>query len=206
MQAQNEQNNPKVEAFNRVKKAYFAARLPESYWKTSLTELDFRRCAVDIVGSGTKEWTPAKQRSELERVAKNPRGQLICIGSKPYEEAAFAAACWMLRELLHSFDCKKRVGAVNAAWLGNGGFADVVTSDEVRDHYKREHLPAHAGGYAIYNTTVDSDNTHCQGVRNLLEEYSSPIRIVVVAGCSDPYDFCRGRLHLRPDVCCYLRG
>jgi len=183
-----------------------AAGIPERYWFTPLDTLPFRQCKISV-GDTAEKCTPDVQRIALERTATKPHGQLVCIGAMPDDDCALAAASWVLRKILIHTGAKKRnVGLVNAAWLTKGGFANAIDSDQAQNHYKRQHLPARATGYAIYNVTMGSDNTRCQGVRDLLLEYSSPVRIVVVAGCDDPYDFCLGRLYLKPDICCRLGG
>jgi len=180
--------------------------IPERYCKVMLDSLPFRSCKISV-GDTAEDCTPDVQRRALRGAVAKPEGQLICIGSTPDDDSAFAAASWIMRQLVvEDGAVKKNVGIVDAAWLGNRGFIDVVTTDQIQNQYKRQHLPSRADGYTIYNVTMGSDATHCQGVRNLLTWYTRPIKVVVVAGCSDPYAFCLGRLYKRPTICCYLRG
>ena len=166
--------------------------IPARFWDTLLQDLVFRQCsfAVEPNAKPAKTKTPKlrapikphQQRQMLLQIIKDPRGQLVVLGASPTDEGALAAASSTLIQARRE-DYVVRV--VDAA-------------------YTRERLPRETTVYAIHNILNDASNERVEAVRDLLLRWRRPARIVVVAGCRDPYAFCVNRLCLKPDLVGYI--
>jgi len=153
------------------------AGIPARYWDTILKQLKFRSCGFGTQKKGPKV-TAAQQRQALRQVIVEPMRQLVVLGSFPTDEGALAAASSVL--------CQA---------AGEGAFVQMIDAA-----YARERLPKETNIYAVHNLMNHSSNERVEQVRDLLLRWRRPAKLVVVAGCKDPYSFCVNRLCLRPDA------
>jgi len=154
--------------------------IPARFWDTLLKDVKFRSCDFRSRKKASKI-TPAQQRQILRQIIMEPRGQLVVLGSGPTDEGGLAAASSTLVQA-------RREGYV------------VRVVDAA---YTRERLPRETTLYAVHNIVNHASNERVEAVRDLLLRWRRPARIVVVAGCKNPYAFCINRLCLKPDLVGY---
>lgn len=158
------------------------AGVPFRHWRHDIKKIPFRRC---VIGPGKKAefLRPATQRRALKQLIMEPHGQLVVVGSNPTDDGALMAASWVVRELLAFDFLAKFINATQAAdRLSNG-----IT------------------GYAVHNVMANCSADRAEQLRDLLIRWTTPVRVVAVAGTQNPYDFCTSRLALKPDFCCYVQ-
>lgn len=167
-----------VERARQIEEQDFArVGIPARFWDTLLRDLKFRRCGFAVQKKAPKI-TPQQQRQILRQIILEPHGQLVVLGSSPTDEGALAAASSTLVQA-------RREGYV------------VRVIDAA---YARERLPRETNVYVVHNILNHSSDERVEAVRDLLLRWRRPARIVVVAGCPDPYAFCTNRLCLKPDL------
>lgn len=171
-----------VRAREKEEQDYARVGIPARFWDTLLKDLSFKQCGFGIQGKKAKT-PPHQQRQQLRQLIKEPAGQLVVLGASPTDEGALAAASSTL---------------VQARQEG-------YTVRVVNARYTREKLPSNTALYCVHNVLDDCTSERLEAVRDLLLRWQTPGRIVVVAGCQDPYAFCTTRLCLKPDLVGFIK-
>jgi hypothetical protein len=158
------------------------AGVPADYWHTDLKQLKFRQIAI-----GKTKVTPAQQRSGLKQLCVDPGGQLVVLASL-VEEAALRIACFCLAEMQKA----KLPFCLTTA--------DQLWRIDKQDKEDAKRMRC----IMIHNLMAEATGPRLQSVRDTLYHQRFRARLLVVAGTKDPFGFVTTRLHLRPDLCCYV--
>lgn len=167
-------------ASTEAQRAYAKAGIPARFWQVKPDDLLLRPCRQEA-GSKTISASSAVQKTALRQCVSDPRGQLICIGSTPTDEGALMVASSVAMGLLHH--------NVHPRFLDT--------------QYVRKRIPKPVSAVVFYNLLHHASDDRTEAVRDRLLSFAYTVRIVCVAGCADPYEFCTTRLGLYPEFCCY---
>lgn len=169
---------PLERARTPLEQRYAKAGVPPEFWRVQIHEIPLRQTAYGI-GKKAPKLSPAVQRRALQQLAIEPRGQLTAIGSNPTDEGALMAASWAAMQLV--------------------GYGYTVRWVNAETTEKR--LPQSTMAYCVHNVMAGCSDARAEAVRDLLLRWRWPVRMIAIAGTTDPYNFCCSRLGLRPDFC-----
>jgi hypothetical protein len=150
--------------------------VPSEYWYVSKPDLRFRETKVHGFSLSAKA-----QRQWMMRIAMDPRQMrgLTVAGSDPTDEGAlYMAYCVLRKALSRGYD----VGVVDLSQEKPPYFEDYP-------HF-----------LVLHNLKHNATSERCERTRDLLLRFRYCSRMVVVAGTTNPFDFCIKKINLYPRV------
>ncbi len=173
---------------NQEELVFYQRGIPRRFWRLKDHELRFGNLKIM-----KENLSAAVQRQHLQAAIVEPARQLIVLGSVPSDEAALAAAFWVLHTVVSRSVVDPRRYASYRTAVVDAQNAKLREQD--RDHPR----------FLLFHNILDRcSDARAERVRDWLVTFRNSVRLVVVAS-NNPYTFCTQRLGLMPSGCCLLR-
>jgi hypothetical protein len=161
------------------------AGVPREFWHLGVKQIHF----ATLTAWGRKV-APAEQRFWLKALIREPRRELVVIGS-PYEE---------LPGLALAFITAMEFGRQGNEYNKTHRVVDTDTQFLPLPYLKMPEV------LILHNLIDNAPDERIMRVRDTLLRFRGAVRIVVVAGTRDPWSWSMSKLLLRPDICVVTTG